>query len=67
MNLETVTKLNMRNTATSKKIDDDVVSANCEVFVIFLIHDQVIQKPGSGSIFLTRSKNRAEKSLTQLL
>ena len=57
----------MRNTATSKIIDDDVVSANCEVFVIFLIHGQVIQKPGSGRIFLTRSKNRAEKSLTQLL
>ena len=57
----------MRNTATSKKIDDDVVSANCEVFVIFLIHGQVIQKPGSGRIFLTRSKNRTEKSLTQLL
>ena len=33
MKLGPVTKLDKRNTATSKKIDDDVMSANCDVNV----------------------------------
>ena len=45
-----VTKLNKRNTATSKTIDDDVWSTNCDVIAFFPIYRQseAIQKPGSG-------------------
>ena len=35
MKLGPVTKLDKRNTATSKKIDDDVMSKNGEVIVFF--------------------------------
>ena len=47
MKLGPVTKLDKRNKATSKKIDDDVVSANCDVN--FLIYGQfaAIREPGS--------------------
>ena len=38
MKLGEVTKLDKRNLATSKKIDDDVMSANCNVIVFFLIY-----------------------------
>ena len=48
-------KLEKRNKATSKKKKkkkkgDDVMSANCDVTVIFLIYGQfgAIQKPHSG-------------------
>ena len=36
----------------SKKFDDDVMSVNCEVIVIFSIYGQfgAIRKPGSGRI-----------------
>ena len=34
-----VTKLDKRNKTTSKKFDDDVMSENCEVIVIFPIYD----------------------------
>ena len=37
MKLETVTKLDKRNTKTSKKIDSNVMLANYEVIDIFLI------------------------------
>ena len=34
-----VTKLEKRNTATSKKkLDDDIISGNCDVVVIFPIY-----------------------------
>ena len=44
------TKLNKKNTSISKKLDDDVMSANCKVIVIFLIYAQFgeIPKPDSG-------------------
>lgn len=32
-----ITKLDMSNTSTSKKFDNDAVSANYDVIVIFLI------------------------------
>ena len=50
MKLGPVTKLDKRNTATSKKIDDNVMSANCDAIVIFLIYGQfgAIRKPDSG-------------------
>ena len=50
MKLEPVIKLDKINTTTSKKIDDDVMSVNCEIIVIFPIYGQSadIQKPHSG-------------------
>ena len=40
MKLGPVTKLDKRNRTRSKKIDDDVMSENCDVIVIFRIFDQ---------------------------
>ena len=51
MKLGPVTTLNKRNKETSKKKkkknDDDVMSANCDIIVIFPIFDQsgTIRKP----------------------
>ena len=40
MKLGTVTKLDKRNKATSKKFDDNVMSTNCNATVIFPIYCQ---------------------------
>ena len=40
MKLGPLTKLDKRNTTMPKKIDDDVMSANCDIIVIFSIYDQ---------------------------
>ena len=40
MKLEPVTKLDKRNKTTSKKIDDEVMLENCDVFVIFPFYGQ---------------------------
>ena len=40
MMLGPVTKLNERNTTTSKKIDDNIMSNNCDITVIFLVYGQ---------------------------
>ena len=50
MKLGPVTKLDKKNTATSKISDDDVMSANCDVIIIFSIYGQFVatQKPDSG-------------------
>ena len=47
MKLGPVTKLNKENTAMSKKIDDDIMSASCNVIVIFSIYVKfgVMQRP----------------------
>ena len=47
INHGTVTKLDKRDTAIQKKIDDDIMSTNCDVLVIFLMYGQfgTIQKP----------------------
>ena len=47
-----VTKLDKRNKIRSKKFDDDVMSANSDVIVIFPIYGQfgAIRKPDSGCI-----------------
>ena len=37
MKLGTVTKPDKRNKTTSKKFDDDVMSENCDVIVIFWV------------------------------
>ena len=52
MKLGPVTKLDKRNKTTSKKFDDDFMSANYNVNVIFPIYGQfgAIRKPDSGSI-----------------
>ena len=52
MKLGPVTKLNKKNMATSKKVNDDVMSANCDVIVLFPIYSQfaVIRNPNSGVI-----------------
>ena len=80
MKLGPVTKLVKRNTTTSKKIDGDVISKNCDVIVIFPVYDKfgTIRKPDYGCIVCKnlifiksnllsyKSENRTKKSLTQL-
>ena len=48
MNYGPVTKLDKRNKTTSKTFDDDVMSENCDVIVIFRIFGQFggFQRPG---------------------
>ena len=46
MKLGQVTKRDKRNKTTSKKIDDDIMSGNCDVIAFFLIYGQLEQ---SGS------------------
>ena len=50
MKLGPVTELDKRNKTRSKNFDDDIMSANCEVIVIFPIYGQfrAIRKPDSG-------------------
>ena len=75
-----LSKPNKRNTTTSKKIDNDVMSANCNVIVSFWIITHLEQ---SGScileewsvilkfsliitFYLKKTENRTKKSPTQL-
>ena len=46
----TVTTLDKRNKTTSKKFEDDVISGNCDVIVIFRIFGQfgVVRRLDSG-------------------
>ena len=50
MKLGTVTKHDKRNKTTSKKFDDNVMSENCDVIVIFQISGQfgAVRRPDSG-------------------
>ena len=52
MKLRPVTKLYKRNLTISKKFDDDVMSVNCDITVIFANYDQfgAISKPDSRRI-----------------
>ena len=52
MKLETVAKLDKRNTTTSKKIDDEIMLTNSGVIVFFPIYGQfaAIRKPDSKSM-----------------
>ena len=54
MKLGPVTKLDKRTTTTSKKLDDDVISANCDVIVIFPIYGQfgATRKPESSKTYI---------------
>ena len=63
-----VTKLYKRNQATAEEIDDEAMSANCDVNFFFQIYDQfwAIQEPDSAkltfllivSFYLTKSKKK---------
>ena len=80
MKLRPVTKLDKRNKTTSKKFDDDVMSENCDVIVIFRIFGSfgAVWRPDTRhesaevmfsvtvTFCLTKTKNRTKKSLTQL-
>ena len=50
MKLGPVTKLENRNKTTSKNFDDNVLSGNCDVIVIFRIFGQfgAARRPDSG-------------------
>ena len=50
MKLRPITKLDKRNKTTSKKFDDDLMSGNCDVIVIFPMYGYIgaIWKPDSG-------------------
>ena len=71
-----IIKLYKRNKATSNIFDDDVMSKNCDVIVIFAIYGQfgAIRKPDTAKLmfslkvtfYLTKTENRTNKSLTQL-
>ena len=77
MKLGPATKIDKRNKITSKKFDDDVMPANCDVIVILLINGKfrAIRKRDSTCIVcksyfsltvtfhLTKSENRTKKSL----
>ena len=74
MKLGPVTKLDKRNKATSK-IDNDVISTNCDIVVIFPIygkfgaiktHSLKIAFSLKVSFCLTKTENRSKRSLTQL-
>ena len=49
-NLGVVTRLDKRNKTTSKKFDDDIMSENFDVIVIFRIFGQfrAVRRPDSG-------------------
>ena len=81
MKLGAVTKLDKRNKTTSKKCDDDVMSENCNVIVIFFGFLASLEQSGGRipdtesaevmlsvtvTFSLTKTKNRTKKSLTQL-
>ena len=52
MKLAPVTKIDKKNKTTSKKVDDDFMSANCDVIVIFPTYGQfgAIRTPDFGHI-----------------
>ena len=52
MTFGTITKLDKLNKTRLKKFDDDVMSGNCDIVVIFSIYGQfgVIRKLDSGCI-----------------
>ena len=49
MKLGPVTKLHKKNKKNAKKIDDDIISANCDITIIFLIHGELGANQKSNS------------------
>ena len=80
MKLGPVTKLHKKNKTTSKNVDEEVISTNCDFIAIFPIYGQfgAIRKLDSGRIvckayffitsnlLFTKTENRTKESLTQL-
>ena len=77
MKLGQVTKLDKKNKTTAEKVDDDIMSKNCDAIVIFPIYGQfgASREPDSGRIlifslivnfYLTKTTDRTKTSLTQL-
>ena len=80
MKLGAVTKIGKRNKTTSKKFDENVMSGNCDVIVIFRIFGQfgVVGRPdfrhrvcksyafSNSNLLPYKTENRTKKSLTQL-
>ena len=68
LRLGPVTKLEERNKTMSKKFENDVISANCDVIVIFLIFGQfgAVRKPDSGCIIRKTSISAPLKSPPRL-
>ena len=52
MRLGPVTKIDTRNTEITKKVDDNVMSANCGLIISFLFYGRfgAIRKPDSGGM-----------------
>ena len=81
MKVGPVTKLDKRNKTTLKKFDDDVMSENCDIIVIFFLFLANLEQSGGWilntvsadvmfsvtvTFCLTKPENRTKKSLTQL-
>ena len=68
--LEPVSQLNKRNTAMSQEVDHDVMSANCDVIVMFESRIWSVILTFSLiviiNVYLTKTENRTKNSLTQL-
>ena len=80
MKLGPVTKLGKRNNTTSKKFEDDFMSGNCDVTVIFWIFGQfgAVRRPDPGNIvcknyvfsnsnLFIKTENRTKTAATLLL
>ena len=72
MKLGPVTNFDKRNKTTSKKFDNDVMSVNCDIIVIFPIYGQfgAIRKRNSGRIVCKTyifMKTQINTALTLLL
>ena len=75
-----VTKRDKKNTATSKNFDDNIMSANCDVIVLFPIYDILkpsrsyipeawsikLAFPSTTTFYSTTTENSSKKPLTQL-
>ena len=79
MKLGPLTELDKRNILTSSKCNNNIMPANYDFLVLYLIYGwfEAIQKPDSRSMvyglyvsingkYLRKNKKRTEKSLTQL-
>ena len=79
MKLGPITKCDKRNKTMSKNFDNDAITQNCDVIVIFRILSQfaAVRRPDTEpakfmfsvivTFCLTKTVNRNKKSVTQLL
>ena len=68
MKLGQVTKLDKKNKTTAEKVDDDVMSKNCDAIVIFPIYGQfgASREPDSGRILIFSLIVNLQKLQTEL-